>query len=70
MDRKEMDVNTRSYVDSAQDSDYWRDLMNAAMNLRVSLDMESISYYCIFLLFKLGDKLKISFQNISLGKLS
>ena len=35
MDLKEIGVNTRSWVDSAQDRDYWRSLVNAALNLRV-----------------------------------
>ena len=28
-------INTGNWVDSAQDRDYWRDLVNAALNLRV-----------------------------------
>ena len=32
---KEMAINTRNWVDSAQDRDYWRALANAALNLRV-----------------------------------
>ena len=28
-------INTWSWVDSAQDRDYWRDLVNAALNLWV-----------------------------------
>ena len=32
---KEMVVNTRNWVDSAQDMDYWRALENVALNLRV-----------------------------------
>ena len=35
MDLEEIDINTRNWVDSAQDRDYWRALMNAALNLRV-----------------------------------
>ena len=35
MDLKEVDVNTRNWVDSAQDRDYWRALVNVALNLRV-----------------------------------
>ena len=35
MDLKEIDINTRNWVDSAQDEDYWRVLVNAALNLRV-----------------------------------
>ena len=35
MDLKEISINTRNSVDSAQDRDYWRALVNAAMNLRV-----------------------------------
>ena len=36
MDPKEIGVNTRNCIDSAQDRDYWRVLVNAALNLRVS----------------------------------
>jgi hypothetical protein len=32
---KEMGINTSNWVDSTQDRDYWRDLVNAALNLRV-----------------------------------
>ena len=35
MDLKEKGTNTRNWVDSAQDRDYWRALLNAAFNLRV-----------------------------------
>ena len=35
MDFKEIATNTRSWVVSAQDRDYWRALVNAALNLRV-----------------------------------
>ena len=35
MDLKEIDINTLNWVDSAQDRDYWRALVNAALNLRV-----------------------------------
>ena len=35
MDLKEMHVNTRNWIDSAQDMDYWRALVNAALNLLV-----------------------------------
>ena len=35
MDLKEISINTRNWIDSAQDRDYWRALVNAAMNLRV-----------------------------------
>ena len=33
MDLKEIDVNTRNWIDSAQDRDYWRALVNVALNL-------------------------------------
>ena len=36
MDLKEIGINTRNWVDSAQDRDYWRALVNAALNLWVS----------------------------------
>jgi hypothetical protein len=35
MDLKEIDINKRNWVDSAQDRDYWRALVNAALNPRV-----------------------------------
>ena len=35
MDLKAIDINTRNLVDSAQDKDYWRALVNVALNLRV-----------------------------------
>ena len=35
MDLKEIGINTRNWFDSAQDSEYWRALENAALNLRV-----------------------------------
>ena len=30
MDLKELSINTRNWVDSAQDGNYWRALVNAA----------------------------------------
>ena len=35
MGLEEIAVNTRSWVDSAQDRDYWGALVNAVLNLRV-----------------------------------
>ena len=35
MDLKEIGINTKNLVDSAQDRDNWRALVNAALNLRV-----------------------------------
>jgi hypothetical protein len=35
MDLKEIGINTRYWVDSVQDRDYWRALVYAAFNLRV-----------------------------------
>ena len=35
MDLEEIRINTRNWVDSAQGRDYWRALVNAALNLRV-----------------------------------
>ena len=35
MGLKEICINTRNYVDSAQDRDYWRALVNVVLNLRV-----------------------------------
>ena len=36
MDIKELGINTRSWIDSAQDRDYCRALATAVINLRVS----------------------------------
>ena len=36
MDLEEIGINAGSWIDSAQDSDYCRALVNAALNLRVS----------------------------------
>ena len=35
LDLEEIGINTRSWVDSAQDRDYCRALVNSALNLRV-----------------------------------
>jgi hypothetical protein len=35
MDLKEIGIITRKWVDSAQDRDYWRALVDAASNLRI-----------------------------------
>ena len=35
MDLKGIGINTRNWVDSSQDRDYWRAIVNAALNLRV-----------------------------------
>ena len=35
MDFQEIGINAGNWVDSAQDWDYWRTLVNAALNLRV-----------------------------------
>ena len=35
MDFKEIGINTRNWVDSVQDRDYWGAFINAALNLRV-----------------------------------
>ena len=35
-DLKEIGINTINCVDSAQDRDYWKALVNAALNLRVT----------------------------------
>jgi hypothetical protein len=35
MDFKEIGINIRNWVDSTQDRDYWRTLVNVTLNLRV-----------------------------------
>ena len=36
MDLEEVGINAGNWVDSAQESNYWRTLVNAALNLRVA----------------------------------
>ena len=42
MDLKKMGINIRNWVDSGQARDYWRALVNAALNLRVPNAMELV----------------------------
>ena len=42
MGLKEIVINTRNFVDSAQDKDYWRTLVNATLNLRVPSSMDLV----------------------------
>ena len=43
MDVKEIGINTRNWVDLAQDRDYWRALVNVASNFWVPYAMELLS---------------------------
>ena len=51
-DLKEININSRNCLDSAQDRDYWRALDNAALNLWVPKSMELDM--CMFLYFMLA----------------
>ena len=49
MDLEEIGTNAGNWVHSAQDTDYWRVLVNAALNLRVPYAMEIVRVsYLIF----------------------
>ena len=39
MDLEEIGINAKNWVDSAQDRDYWRALVKAALNLRIPYGM-------------------------------
>ena len=41
MDLEEMSINRRNWVDSGQDRDYWRALVNVALDLRVGVHFHS-----------------------------
>ena len=43
MELKQIVINTRKWVDSAQDRDYWRALLNVVLNLRVPQVIELAS---------------------------
>ena len=42
MDLEEIGINADKWVDLAQDRDYWRALVKAALNLRVPKAMELV----------------------------
>ena len=54
MDLKEIDVNTWNRVQSAQNRNYWRALVNAALNLQVSKHMELLIIITAFWLFSIS----------------
>ena len=43
MDLKVIGTNTKNWVDSVQDREYWRALVNAALNFWVPLAMELVT---------------------------
>ena len=49
MDLKEIGINTRNWVDLAQDTDYWRPLVNAAVNLRVTQSTKLVHNFSNYL---------------------
>ena len=50
MDLKEIGINTRNWVDLAQDKDYWRALVNAELNLQVPHRIEFIIIIIIIII--------------------
>ena len=44
MNLEEIGINAGIWVDSTQDRDYWKALVNAALNLRVPKAMELVNY--------------------------
>ena len=56
MDLKEIGVNMMNWIDLAQDRDYWRALVNAALNLWVSLVMDFVSI-SLYINYKHGSNL-------------
>ena len=44
MDLEEIGINAGNWVDLAQDRNYWRALVNTALNLRVPQAMELVKF--------------------------
>ena len=59
MDLKAIGINTRNWVDSAEDNDYWRALVNAALNLQISKAIK-LGYKVYFFL---RNNLRYDFQS-------
>ena len=45
MDPKQIGINTRNWVDSAQDRDYWKTFVNASLKLQVPFVMELVMLF-------------------------
>ena len=58
MDLKEIGINTRKCVDSAQDRNNWTALVNAILKLRIPLAKEVVSKLVNIILLLLYLKLK------------
>ena len=64
MDLEEIGINPGNWVDSTQDRDYWRALVNAALNLRVPWAMElELELYC----GSMKGLIIVRYHNYSLG---
>ena len=50
MDLEEIGINVGNCVDSTQDRNYCRALVNAALNLRVPYTMELVSLFVFFMI--------------------
>ena len=50
MDLEEIRINARNWVDSAQDRNYWRALVNAALNFRIPQAMGLVIYVILVIL--------------------
>ena len=50
MDFKEISIIMRNWVDSAEDRDYWRAIVNSALKVRVPKVLESVrkGYTCLY----------------------
>ena len=55
MNLEEVGVNNRNLVDSTQDRDYWRPIVNAALNFRIPqvIELASVLYCCSYKLWRL-----------------
>ena len=63
MDLEEIGINAGNLVDSAQDRNYWKALVNVTLNLRVPYTIELVNSYLISNMYKTNGQSYCCFLN-------